>query len=203
MSVIRPALPPDATLLVVDVQQGFDDVAYWGPRNNPDAEANVARLVGAWRAAGRPVVHVQHDSVTPGSPLRPELPGNALRPASGPAAGEPVYRKSVNSAFLGTTLEADLRRRGVGTLVVAGLTTNHCVSTTARMAGNLGFVTYVAADATAAFDRTGPDGRTFPADVVHAVALADLHGEFATVVDTAWLLAAVGAAAGAPAGRAR
>ncbi len=199
-SATRLSLPPTATLLVVDVQQGFDDVAYWGPRNNPGAEANVERLLAAWRAAGRPVAHVVHDSRHPASPLHPGQPGNAPKSEAAPLPGEPVYHKAVNSAFIGTALDADLRRAGVDTLVVVGLTTNHCVSTTTRMAGNLGFETYLVSDATATFDRRGPDGRTFPAALVHAVALGDLHGEFATVVTADALLGALAGARGAPAG---
>ncbi|MDP8916014.1 MAG: cysteine hydrolase, partial [Pseudomonadota bacterium] len=161
----------------------------WGPRNNPDAEANIARLLEFWRETGRPVFHVAHDSASPDSPLRPGAPGNALKPEAEPREGEPVYRKAVNSAFIGTTLEGDLRRAGLGALVVVGLTTNHCVSTTVRMAGNLGFDTYLVSDATATFDRAGLDGRIRPADEVHAAALSDLQGEFAKVIDTAALLA--------------
>jgi nicotinamidase-related amidase len=101
-----------------------------------------------------------------------------------------VIEKRVNSCFIGTTLEADLRNRGFDALVIAGLTTNHCVSTTARMAGNLGFTTWVVSDATAAFDRLGPDGAHHEAEQIHAIALADLHGEFATVVDTRTVVAA-------------
>jgi len=97
-------------------------------------------------------------------------------------------QKSVNSAFIGTTLESDLRASGYRTLVLTGMQTNLCVSTTARMAGNLGFDTVVVSDATATFDNTGPDGRLFPAQLLHDVALADLHGEFATVLDTRTVL---------------
>ena len=111
-----------------------------------------------------------------------------------PRPDEPVMQKSVNSAFIGTTLEDDLRRRGLTTLVVTGMQTNYCVSTTVRMAGNLGFDTYVVSDATATFDNTGPDGRKWAGQLLHDVALADLHGEFATVVDTKAVLALVGGA---------
>ncbi|HZH25842.1 MAG TPA: cysteine hydrolase family protein [Azospirillaceae bacterium] len=183
-------LPANAALLVIDVQQGFDDPK-WGPRNNPDAEANIARLLAAWRASNRPVVHVQHASVTPTGVFRPEAPGHALKPEATPLPGEPIHRKNVNSAFIGTDLEGSLRRSGIGTLVVVGLTTNHCVSTTVRMAGNLGFETYVVSDATATFNRVGLDGRIRPAAEVHAAALSDLHDEFATVVETDTVLAAV------------
>ena len=183
-------LPGDAALLLIDVQRAFDE-PYWGPRNNPRMEDNVAALLAAWRGAGRPVIHVRHMSTTPGSPLRPGLPGNAFKPEAVPAEGEPVLEKTVNSAFIGTDLEARLRGAGIGSLVIAGLTTNHCVSTTARMAGNLGFRTWVVGDATATFDRRGPDGVLHPAEVVHAVSLASLHEEFATVTDTAAVLAEV------------
>jgi nicotinamidase-related amidase len=179
-----------ATLLLVDFQSGFLDPR-WGRRNNPDAEERAEALLHAWRAHARPVVHVRHMSTEPLSPLRPGQPGNAfLRPVA-PAEGEAIVEKRVNSAFIGTSLESDLRRAGCRALVIAGLTTNHCVSTTARMAGNLGFHTWVVSNATAAFDRTGPDGVRHPAELVHAMALSDLHGEFATVIDSAWALASL------------
>jgi nicotinamidase-related amidase len=188
---LRP-LDRNAALLVVDMQMGFDDPA-WGARNNPAAEANVAALLAAWRAAAAPVIHVHHDSTGPAGRLRGGTPGNAPKPEAQPLAGESIYRKRVNSAFIGTGLEADLRARGVGTLAIVGLTTNHCISTTARMAGNLGFETFVLADATATFARAHLDGRVRPADEVHAAALSDLHDEFAQVVDTATVLAALAA----------
>lgn len=180
-------LSSDTALILIDVQKGFDE-PFWGARNNPDAEANMARLLAHWRRLGRPVFHVRHDSLNPESPLHPSNPGNAIKPEVAPIDGEPLYPKSVNSAFIGTSLEEDLRRRGVDGLVVVGLTTNHCVSTTVRMAGNLGFRTFIVADATATFDRRGIDGGMRPAAEVHASALSDLHDEFATVVETATLL---------------
>jgi nicotinamidase-related amidase len=182
-------LPQSAALLVVDVQQAFLDPR-WGQRNNPNAESNIARLLAAWRNSQRPIRHVVHDSVEPNSLLRPNLPGNAIQSVAAPKTGEPIYRKHVNSAFIGTNLERDLRQDSIDTLVVVGLTTNHCVSTTARMAGNLGFKTYVVSDATATFARQALDGTLRSADAVHSAALSDLHQEFATVVDTAEVLEA-------------
>lgn len=182
------ALPQDAVLLVVDVQKGMDVYAKKYNRNNPDLEKNIARLQSAWRKSGRPLIHVQHLSTEPQSPLRPGQPGVEIKDEVRPLPGEPVVQKSVSSAFIGTTLESDLRRRGVTTLVVVGMQTNMCVSTTARMAGNLGFTTYVVSDATATFDNTGPNGQRYASDLLHNVALADLHGEFSTVVDTKTVL---------------
>ena len=181
---MTPQLPRDAVLLIVDVQKGMDVYAGEFNRNNPDLEKNIARLQNAWRKSGRPVIHVQHLSKEPDSPLRPGQPGVEIKDEVKPLPGEPVVQKSVSSAFIGTTLEADLRRRGLTTLVVVGMQTNLCVSTTARMAGNLGFTTYVVSDATATFDNTGPDGKRYASELVHDVALADLNGEFSTVIDT-------------------
>jgi len=183
------ALPQNAALLVIDVQKGFDRYNEEYHRNNPQLEANIARLQRAWRETGRPIIHVQHLSKLPESPLRPGQPGADIKDEVLPLPGEAVVQKSVSSAFIGTTLEADLRRRGLTTLVLTGMQTNMCVSTTARMAGNLGFTTYVVSDATATFDNMGPDGKRYGAELLHDVALADLHGEFATVVDTATILA--------------
>ena len=183
-------LPINATLLVIDVQQGFLD-ASWGPRNNPEAEANIARLIAAWRRYGRPIHHVLHSSRSPAGTFFIGTPGHEPKPEAAPASGEPVHVKGVNSGFIETSLEQDLRDAGVDTLVVVGLTTNHCVSTTVRMAGNLGFTVYLVEDATATFDRMGLDGRMRPAAEVHAAALSDLSEEFATTVSTDEVLRAL------------
>lgn len=171
---------PDPALVLIDLQKAFEGPDM-GPRNNPDAEANVARLLAAFRIAGLPVFHVRHDSVTPGSPLRPDLPGNAVMDCAAPVDGEPVYAKTVNSAFIGTDLEDDLREAGIERLVIAGATTDHCVSTSVRMAANLGFSVMLAADACFANDRRSLDGTLYPAQTIHDVELSILNGEFATV----------------------
>lgn len=180
-------LPENTALVLIDIQRGFDD-PYWGTRNNPEAEANAARLLAVWRAAARPLFHVQHRSRNPQSPLFPGQPGCEHKPEVKPLAGEPVIGKDVNSAFIGTDLEARLRAQDITTLVICGLTTPHCVSTTARMAGNLDFRVLIPADACAAFAQTGYDGRQYGAEIVHQVALANLNGEFADVLLTADVL---------------
>lgn len=190
MSGMIPALPIATALVVIDVQQGFLDPS-WGPRNNPGAESNIARLIAAWRRRGRPIHHVHHASRAPSGVFFKGTPGHDVQPQATPASGEPVHLKDVNSAFIGTRLEDDLRRGGIDTVVIVGLTTNHCVSTTVRMAGNLGFTAYVVEDATATFDRLGLAGETRPAAEVHAAALSDLSGEFATVARTDDILQAL------------
>ncbi len=180
----------EPALLVIDVQQGMDNPRL-GRRNNPDAEQRIADVIAAWRAAGKPVIHVQHDSVEPQSELRPDRPGNAVKPEAKPVAGEPVFRKNVNSAFIGTDLESYLRDRGIDNLVLVGLTTEHCISTTARMGANLGFGVTIVADATAAFEHKGYDGRHYTADEVHNVELANLNREFATIRESRDVVAEV------------
>lgn len=176
-------LPPDTVLIVIDVQKAFDDPS-WGRRNNTMAEANIGELLARWRIAQRPVVHIHHRNPRPESLFRPDLAGFQVKPEAVPLPDEPVLHKSVNSAFIGTDLEQRLRDSGAATLVIVGLTTDHCVSTTTRMAGNLGFATYLVADATATFERRAPGGRYFSAEDMHETALASLQREFATVVNS-------------------
>lgn len=187
-----PALEQTA-LVVVDVQQAFDDLAYWAPtarRDNPACEANVGALITAWRSRGGPVVFVRHDSIEEGSPLRAGSPGNAFRPE---LRGEPdlLVVKHTNSAFYGEPdLDAWLTDRGVGAFAVCGVQTNHCVETTARMGGNLGYDVFVVLDACHTFDRLGPDGELVTAEELTRATAASLHGEFATVVSTQDLIGA-------------
>ncbi|MDH3730467.1 MAG: cysteine hydrolase [Acidimicrobiia bacterium] len=176
-------IPDNAALLVVDVQQGFGD-ARWGRRNNPDMEANTARLLGEWRRHSRPIVFVRHDSVEPESPLRPGQEGNDFQDV---LTGESdlLVTKSVNSAFYGEPdLHGWLQERSIDTVVVCGIQTNMCCETTARMAGNLGYTTLFALDATHTYDMVAPDGSPVSADELARITATNLHGEFATVVST-------------------
>ncbi len=177
-------------LLLIDLQQGFADEAHWGGnRNNPDIEQVCLTLLTHWRMHNLPIFHIRHNSTEPNSPLNPKHAGFAFMPATAPMADECVIDKMVNSAFIGTNLQSLLNLAGIDTLVLAGLTTNHCVSTTARMAGNLGFTTFVVSDATATFDRMSAMGERFDSQLVHDISLASLHGEFATVLKSDEILA--------------
>lgn len=185
----RPAtLAKSATLISIDVQQGLD-APVCGRRNNPDMEANALRLLEGWRKSGRAVVVVKHNSVLPHSTLRPGQPGNALKPGFAPQDGEPLIEKTVNSAFIGTDLERRLRDAGSSQLVCFGLTSDQCVSTTARMAANLGFETYVVADACAAFEQTAPNGAPVAAETIHLAHMTTLNTEFGEVLDVDEVLA--------------
>ena len=191
MDVPPPDLPDldRMALVVVDVQQGFDDAGYWGPRNNAACESNIATLLAEWREHARPVVFVRHDSREAASPLRPGQPGNAFKAV---VTGEPdlLVTKDVNSCFHGSPdLDGWLRSQELDGLVLVGITTNHCCETTARVGGNLGHRVLLALDATHTFDRRAPDGTTMTADDLTRATATNLHGEFATVVSTRQLLA--------------
>ena len=184
-------LPREAALIVIDVQKAIDHPG-WGIRNNPGAEGNIAALLGAWRAARRPVYHVRHDSTEPASPYRPGQAGHDFKPEAQPRIGETVVPKRTNSAFIGTGLEAQLRKAGQTLLVVTGVITNNSVEATVRMAGNLGFDTFLVEDAAFTFGREDWDGVFRTAEEVHAMSLANLDGEYCTVVRTGAVLAALG-----------
>jgi nicotinamidase-related amidase len=184
-------LPESTALIIVDVQEGFDE-PYWGERNNPDAEQHISTLLDAWRRHGWSTYHIKHCSKNPNSPLRPNYKGNEIKDIVRPRPGEPVLPKSENSAFIGTDLEERLRAGNHDTIVLTGLTTDHCVSTTARMAANLGFRTIVVSDATATFDRHSPlTSRHYTAEEMHEAGLTSLSGEFAVIAETDELLDAI------------
>jgi len=175
----RPAL------ILIDIQKAFDNAAYWGgERNNPNAENNAGELLRIWRDNHLPIFHIRHCSSNPSSLLHEANEGNEFKEAVKPVNGEPVIRKNVNSAFIGTDLKDRLDSQKITKLVIVGLTTDHCVSTTTRMAGNFGYDTFLVSDATATFGKTGMDGQIFSATLIHETALASLNKEFATVVTT-------------------
>ena len=181
-----------AALILIDFQTGFD-APLWGGRNNPDAEAKAGALLVHWRKHGAPVLHVRHLSTEAGSPLGAATGGIDFKPEVTPIGGEPVFEKSVNSAFIGTNLEAHLRGSAISDLVICGLTTPHCVSTTTRMAANLGFGVRLAHDACASFavnaDTSWQAGLApLEPEAIHQTAISHLHGEFAQAVSVAELL---------------
>jgi len=178
------------TLIVIDMQQCMADPAA-GQRNNAHAEDRIADLLAAWRACGATVVHVRHISRSPGSMFAPGQSGAAFQERLAPQAGEHVVEKNVPDAFVNSGLERWLHVRGITQLVIAGVSTNNSVEATARSAGNLGFQTRVLADATFAFAKTDYAGTPRSADEVHAMSLANLDGEYATIVTSADAIAAI------------
>ena len=178
----------ETALLLIDVQVGVDVLSHWGGptgrRNNPNAEANMLQLLAAWRKAKLQVAFTRHDSREAKSPLKFSLPTGAQKPGFEIAHGEIVVEKDVNSGFIGTSLEVQLRRAGISRLVIVGFFTNFCVETTTRMSGNLGFDTYLVDDCCATTNRVGLDGIDREPELVHAMTVGNLHGEFCTTVQT-------------------
>jgi nicotinamidase-related amidase len=178
----RPAL------ILIDIQKAFDNIEYWGgQRNNINAENNAAQLLALWRENNLPIFHIKHCSSTPTSLLNERNEGNEFKDIVKPNGGERIIKKNVNSAFIGTNLKELLDNDKITKLVIVGLTTDHCVSTTTRMAGNFGFDTFLVSDATATFNKKGLEGQNFSAEIIHDTALASLNEEFATIVTTDFL----------------
>ena len=176
-------------LILIDFQKAFEDEEYWGgSRNNPFAEENAMKLLNYWRENKLPLFHIQHISVNPEAKHGLNNPGHVFKDMLKPLAGEVIIQKSVNSAFIGTNLKEQLDQNGIHTVVIAGLTTDHCVSTTTRMSGNFGYDTYIVADATATFGKKGINGEHYSGETMHLTALAQLNQEFATVVLTQELI---------------
>ncbi|PEG14523.1 isochorismatase [Bacillus toyonensis] len=171
-------------LIIIDVQKAFQ-LPYWGERNNLFAEENMNSLLEEWRRRKRPVFHIQHiNKENVQSMFYQQAETVNFKEEVKPLRDEIIIQKSVNSAFIGTNLEEQLREKKCNTVVIVGLTTNHCVETTTRMAGNLGFTTYLVSDATATFNRKGLDGAEYSAEDIHNMTLVNLHDEFAKIVTT-------------------
>ena len=179
----------DATaLLLIDVQKGVDDTAYYGGPtgrvNNPGAKDNIRKILSAWRSRGGKVAFTRHDSVEEGSPLKLSLESGQQLDGMEIEPGDISVSKSVNSGFIGTSLELDLRRARIQRLCVVGFFTNVCVETTVRMAGNMGFDTYLVHDACSTMNSIGIDGTDYEPELVHVMAIASLNGEFCTAIST-------------------
>ena len=184
----------NAALIVIDVQQGFDDLSLVDKRNNPDADRNIEVIIEAWESAKRPIVVVQHNSIEEESVLNPSRSGNSLKPYVKRVNPDLLITKSVNSAFYGTPdLDKWLKSSDIHQIVIIGIQTNMCCETTARMAGNLGYDVIFVPDAMHTFDATGPDGVVISADTITRATVASLFdGEFAKIASTALILTSGG-----------
>ncbi|MEW6760599.1 MAG: cysteine hydrolase family protein [Pseudomonadota bacterium] len=183
-------MPDSPALILIDLQQCMASLEA-GERNNPDAEANIAALLEAWRGRGAPIVHVRHIWRSPTSGFAPGQPGALFQPAFSPRAGEHVVEKNVPDAFVNSTLERWLRVRGIEQVVVVGVSTNISVECSVRSAGNLGFRVAVVDDATFTFARSDHAGVARSAGEVHAMSLSNMAGEYATVASTKQVLATI------------
>ena len=186
---IQSSIP---ALLLIDLQKGWENTDHWGEnRNNPEAKLVAEELLDFWRSKELPIFHIIHSSKDPNSEFHASKPGYEMIDAFKPKQGEALIIKQVNSGFIGTNLQEQLESNNIDTLVIAGLTTNHYVSTTTRMAGNFGFEVFLIENATATFDLRGLNGEVFPAEVIHQTALASLNEEFATITSSDEIMKAI------------
>ena len=182
---------PSPLLMIIDLQKAIDDPS-WGTRNNPEAEAQIGRLLSTWRQLGLPILHVKHMSTDPNSRYFPNTLGNAFKDIAIPLENEQILEKGTNSAFIHTDLHSMLQRQGITEIVMVGVITNNSVEATARMSGNLGYETIVVSDGTFTFNRTDFGGREHDAKVVHDMALSNLEGEYAMILSTEEVLNCAG-----------
>ena len=172
-------------LILVDIQKAFLEKDYPGLiRNNEHAEFICGKILKKWRTLDLPIIHVRHSSTNPESKLHKSRPGFEFNDYVTPLETEMVLTKEVNSAFIGTNLENILIKSHIDTLVIVGMTTNHCISTTVRMSGNLGFDTYLISDSTACYNTKGLNGEIIDCNTIYNSSLASLQEEFATVIDS-------------------
>ncbi|MDP1992550.1 MAG: cysteine hydrolase family protein [Syntrophales bacterium] len=188
---MMPTLSKNTTLILIDLQKAIGDPS-WGVRNNPQAESNVGRLLAHWRTSNMPIIHVRHVSRSPESTYRDGQAGVEFKEVALPHHGEVVLTKHVCTAFIGTDLETRLHGYGCEEVVIVGVTTNNSVEATARASGDLGFHTIVVSDATFTFGRKDYSGRMHTAEEVHAMSLANLDGEYASIYTTDQVLEMAG-----------
>jgi nicotinamidase-related amidase len=175
-------------LIVIDVQNGIDESNYWGGnRNNSFAEENIAYLIEYWKKKKMPIIFVKHDSISSHSPFYPGQSGNDFKEFIAPEANDVVISKSTANAFVNTSLEDELSLKGIKELVIVGFVTNNSVEATARMAGDLGYKTFVVSDATACFDKVGVNDVMYGAELIHLISLSNLKGEYADILNTTQL----------------
>jgi nicotinamidase-related amidase len=180
-------------LLVIDVQNDYFPGGRMEVPGSPAVGEATANLLRAFRAAGHPVLHLQHVSTRPGATyMLPGTPGVEIHPLAAPHAGEIVLQKHFPNGFRETGLLDALRARGIDRLVViCGMMTQMCVDATTRAAFDLGFRCQVAADACGARPLTFA-GRTVEAAEVQAAFLGALGSVYAKVAPAADLIAEIG-----------
>lgn len=172
-------------LIIIDVQKAFLEKDYPGiKRNNTNAELVCGNILNKWRKNDLNVIHVRHSSTNPESKLHKSKPGFEFNDYVKPKNNEIVLTKNVNSAFIGTGLDEILKNLNINTLVIVGMTTNHCISTTVRMAGNLGYETFLISDSTACYDTKGLDGKEIDCEIIYEASIASLSGEFAEIISS-------------------
>jgi nicotinamidase-related amidase len=183
----------ESALLVVDAQESFRVGPRWNLRNNREFEANVGRLIDAYRAAKLPVVFMLHSDPDPG--FEYGGPHYRLMDFIKPKPDEPVLHKTARNSFTGTMLQSLLLERGVRRLAITGISMEQCCETTTRVAADLGYAVDFVIDGTMTFPIDDPDrpGQSLSVDKIEERTVYALKNRFATVTTSADLVASLGA----------
>jgi len=180
-------ITPNTALIIIDQQQGLDNPKL-GPRNNPDAETVMLKLLDAWRIAGMPTIHVRHRSREPDSVFWPDQQGFEFKPVFLPQGDELVIEKNIPCAMLTTDLEKILAQKNIRNIVLVGASTNNSIEATARTASGLGFRVVIVEDACFTFAKSDYFGEARTAQEIHAMSLANLDEEYAQIINSKLIL---------------
>lgn len=180
--------PATTALVVIDFQN-----EYFSGRMPIDdgmqALLNTRRLIEFADKSKIPVYHVQHVSPAGSAVFALDGEGVKFHPQMQPRAGDVVVQKSNVSAFVGTDLDARLKKANVKTLIISGLMTHACVAGAARDAAPAGYSVVVASDASATRAITRVGGKTVSKDELHRAALAEIEDTFGDVLTTDQIIA--------------
>ena len=175
-----PARLQDAALIMVDLQNTYRE-GVMRLKGVEEALAQARRVLDRARELGRPVIHIRHDAGV-GSPYDVTAPIGQIADPVAPLAGEMVITKQYPNSFIPTPLDEELRRLGIGSIVLTGFMTHACINSTARGAFNLGYQTTIIANATATRDLPATGGGVVPAEQLQAASLAAASDIFAVIV---------------------
>ncbi|WP_455925745.1 isochorismatase family protein [Pseudomonas putida] len=178
-------------LIILDVQDAIDQPV-WKDKSHPGYLSAIQRLLAHWRANGWPVLHVKHDEATPTSSYYAQGPWNGIKQEVAPIEGEPVIAKQQNCAFIGTELDATLKRMQVKQFVLTGVVVHNSIDATVRAGKALGYDIILPSDTTTAVPVVAANGKAWDATTVHALTLAILDGEYAQVMPSDELIAQLG-----------
>lgn len=174
-------------LIILDVQYAIDQPV-WDGKNNPEYIFAIEKLLKHWRKNGWPVLHVKHDELTPTSTYHTHGPWNGIKKEVAPIAGEPVFIKEQNCAFINTDLDFQLKQMGAHCFVLTGVVVHNSMDATIRAGKALGYTIILPSDATTAVPVTGSDGKVWDAETVNDLTLAILGNEYVKVVTSGELI---------------
>ena len=166
-------------LLVIDVQQSFLQAPYWSEDDVPVFREKLLQLIGGANARGWPIVRILHEEAAGHFSVASGL----VQPMAWvPQMHDAVFRKQVHNAFTGTGLQAWLRERGIGRVIISGIRSEQCCETTARVASDLGFAVDYVTEATLTFPmvHAGSGTRYDARDIKQRTELV-LDGRFARI----------------------